>query len=83
MGKVVARRRRIVARFVPEALHILKTYSFRDSFTGGHVAQIIEEAFWMAYKRPSIEVYSSRGVLPTTKVRSSSDGCPSSSVEFP
>ena len=62
-----------VQDFVPEALHILKTYTFHDSTPSGHVAQIIEEAFWTAFKRPSIEVYSSRGVLPTTQVRTSSD----------
>ncbi|KAK4236236.1 hypothetical protein C8A03DRAFT_35873 [Achaetomium macrosporum] len=62
-----------VAKCVPEALHILKTYSFQDSTPSAHVAQIIEEAFWTAYKRASIEVFSSRGVLPTTKVRTSSD----------
>ncbi|KAH8888745.1 hypothetical protein GQ53DRAFT_230003 [Thozetella sp. PMI_491] len=62
-----------VAKFVPEAMHILKTYTFGDSTPSAHVAQIIEEAFWMAYKKPAIEVYSSRGVLLTTKVRNSSD----------
>ena len=63
----------VVAKYVPEALHILKTYTFKDSTPSGHVGQIIEEAFWTAYKKPSIEVYSSRGVLPTTKVRTDSD----------
>ena len=62
-----------VQKLIPEACHILKTYSFGDSTPSGQVAQIIEEAFWTSYKRPSIEVYSSRGVLPTTKVRSSSE----------
>lgn len=62
-----------VQKLIPEARHILKTYTFEDSTPSGHVAQIIEEAFWTAYKRPSIEVYSSRGVLPTTKVRTSSE----------
>ncbi|KAK3939557.1 heat shock cognate 90 kDa protein [Diplogelasinospora grovesii] len=62
-----------VAKCVPEALHILKTYTFGESTPSGHVGQIIEEAFWTAYKRASIEVYSSRGVLLTTKVRSASE----------
>ncbi|KAK3328503.1 hypothetical protein B0T19DRAFT_356769 [Cercophora scortea] len=62
-----------VEKCTPEARHILRTYSFTDSTPSGQVAQIIEEAFWTAYRRPSIEVYSSKGVLPTTKVRSSSD----------
>jgi hypothetical protein len=60
-------------KLVPEAMHILKTYTFQDSTPSAHVARLIEEAFWTAYKHASIEVYSSRGVLPTTKVRNSSD----------
>ncbi|KAK1760967.1 hypothetical protein QBC47DRAFT_368715, partial [Echria macrotheca] len=62
-----------VEKCVPEALHILKTYSFTDSTPSGQVGQIIEEAFWVAHKHASIEVYSSRGVLSTTKVRISSE----------
>lgn len=62
-----------VLQYVPEALHILKTYSFGDSTPSGLVAQIIEEAFWTSYKRPTIEVYSSQGVLPTSKVRAFSE----------
>ncbi|KAJ9139369.1 Sacsin [Pleurostoma richardsiae] len=62
-----------VAKFIPEALHILKTYTFGDSTPSAQVAQIIEEAFWTALKKPVVSVYSSRGVLPTTKVRVGSE----------
>ncbi|KAK3902827.1 hypothetical protein C8A05DRAFT_15158 [Staphylotrichum tortipilum] len=62
-----------VQKCIPEALHILKTYTFQDSTPSAQVAGLIEEAFWTAYKRASIEVFSSQGVLPTTKVRTSSD----------
>jgi hypothetical protein len=58
-----------VAQFLPEALHTLRTFTFGESTPSSQVAQIIEEAFWTAYKKPSIEIYSTRGVLPTTKVR--------------
>ncbi|EAQ86008.1 hypothetical protein CHGG_07261 [Chaetomium globosum CBS 148.51] len=44
-----------------------------DSTPSAQVSQIIEEAFWMAWKSPHVDVLSSRGVLPTTKVRTSSD----------
>ncbi|KAF2970010.1 hypothetical protein GQX73_g3513 [Xylaria multiplex] len=57
------------AIFMPEALHILKAFTFSDSTPSGHVSQTIEEAFWTAYKRPFVEIYSTRGVLPTSKVR--------------
>ena len=62
-----------VQKCIPEALHILKTYSFQDSTPSAQVAQIIEEAFWTAYKRATIEVFSSQGVLSTASVRTSSD----------
>lgn len=62
-----------VLKFLPEALHILKTYTFQDSTPSANVGQIIEESFWVAFQRPSIELYSSRGVLQTTKVRMGSD----------
>ncbi|TGJ81972.1 hypothetical protein E0Z10_g6780 [Xylaria hypoxylon] len=57
------------AIFMPEALHILKAFTFGDSTPSGHVSQTIEEAFWTAYKKPFVEIYSTRGVLPTSKVR--------------
>ncbi|TPX10907.1 uncharacterized protein E0L32_008113 [Thyridium curvatum] len=62
-----------VAKFMPEALHILNTYTFSDSTPSSHVGRIIEEAFWTAYRKAYIDVYSSQGVLPTTKVRIKSD----------
>ncbi|KAI0166800.1 hypothetical protein GGR52DRAFT_75089 [Hypoxylon sp. FL1284] len=58
-----------IAKYMPEALHILKAFTFGDSTPSGHVSQTIEEAFWTSYKSPIIEVYSSRGVLTTNKVR--------------
>ena len=58
-----------IAEYMPEALHTFKTFTFSDSTPSSQVSQIIEEAFWTAYKKPSIEIYSTRGVLPTTKVR--------------
>ncbi|KAI0007386.1 hypothetical protein F4779DRAFT_513468 [Xylariaceae sp. FL0662B] len=58
-----------IAKYMPEALHILKAFTFGDSTPSGHVSQIIEEAFWTSYRKPFVEIYSSRGVLPTTKVR--------------
>ncbi|KAK0674007.1 hypothetical protein QBC41DRAFT_310133 [Cercophora samala] len=62
-----------VEKFVPEALHILKTYTFLDSTPSAQVGELIEEGFWTAWKRPAIEVFSSRGVLSTSKVRNSSE----------
>ncbi|KAK4148198.1 heat shock cognate 90 kDa protein [Dichotomopilus funicola] len=62
-----------VQKCIPEALHILKTYTFQDSTPSSQVSQVIEEAFWTAWKRPVMDVFSSRGVLSTSQVRTSSD----------
>ncbi|KAF7547188.1 hypothetical protein G7046_g9076 [Stylonectria norvegica] len=69
-GKVSAAT---IEKFMPEALHILKTFSFGDSTPSGQVGQVIEEAFWICFKKASIEMYSSRGVMQTSQVRIGSD----------
>ncbi|KAI1096995.1 hypothetical protein F5B19DRAFT_435456 [Rostrohypoxylon terebratum] len=58
-----------VAKYMPEALHTLNAFNFGDSTPSAYVSQIIEEAFWTSFKIPYIEVYSSRGVLSSAKVR--------------
>ncbi|RDA92339.1 hypothetical protein CP533_4388 [Ophiocordyceps camponoti-saundersi (nom. inval.)] len=58
-----------IASFMPEAVHILKTFNFGESTPSGQVGQITEEAFWTCFKKASIETFSSRGVLQTTQVR--------------
>ncbi|KAF5002649.1 hypothetical protein FGRMN_187 [Fusarium graminum] len=63
----------VIAKYMPEALHILKTFTFGDSTPSGQVGQIIEEAFWICFKKASIEAYSTRGVLQTADVRIASE----------
>lgn len=58
-----------IAKLIPEALHTLYTFAFQESTPSSQVSQIIEEAFWTTYKKPSIEIFSTKGVLPTTSVR--------------
>ena len=58
-----------VSKFMPEALHILKTFSFVDSTPSRSVRQIIEEPFWISYKNADMEVVSSQGVISASKVR--------------
>ncbi|KAK8856406.1 hypothetical protein PGQ11_012318 [Apiospora arundinis] len=62
-----------VALCMPEALHILNSFTFGDSTPSGQVSQIIEEAFWTCYRKPYIEIYSTRGVRLTTQVRIGSE----------
>lgn len=59
----------VIKKHMPEALHTLKTFTFGDSTPSGQVGQIMEEAFWTCFKKASIEIFSSQGVLQTTQVR--------------
>ncbi|KAI0157291.1 hypothetical protein GGR57DRAFT_461467 [Xylariaceae sp. FL1272] len=68
--KITARE---TAKFMPEALHVLNSFTFGDSTPSGLVSQIIEETFWTCYKLPFVDIYSTRGVLPTNKVRLGSE----------
>lgn len=63
----------VVNKFMPEALHILKTFTFGDSTPSGQVGQIIEEAFWTCFRKASIETYSTAGILQTSQVRLGSE----------
>lgn len=63
----------VVAKHIPEALHTLRNYTFGDSTPSGQVGQIIEEAFWTCFRKATIEVYSSLGVLQTSRVRLGSE----------
>lgn len=63
-----------INKFMPEALHIMKSFTFGDSTPSGQVGQVIEESFWTCFpKKASIEVYSSLGVLQTSQVRLGSE----------
>ncbi|EPE02298.1 atpase subunit c domain protein [Ophiostoma piceae UAMH 11346] len=62
-----------IAKFVPEALHVLKTYTYGDSTPSAYVSQIVEESFWTTCKEPTLDIFSSRGVMSTTKVRLESE----------
>jgi hypothetical protein len=62
-----------IVKFLPEAMHILKTFTFGDSTPSGQVGQLIEEAFWTCFRKASIETFSSLGVLQTSQVRLGSD----------
>ncbi|KAG9240265.1 hypothetical protein BJ878DRAFT_527121 [Calycina marina] len=66
-GKNVSKEQ--IDRFMPEAIHTMSTFSFGESTPSAKVSQSIEESFWTTYMQAHIEVYSSRGVLPSAKVR--------------
>lgn len=58
-----------VAAVVPEAVHSLNQFAFRESTPSSQVGQIVEEAFWTCSKNASIDILSTQGVLPSHLVR--------------
>jgi hypothetical protein len=58
-----------VSAVLPAAIHTYKQYNFDESTPAAKVGQYIEEAFWMCNSKGSIDVLSSRGVLPSHQVR--------------
>ena len=58
-----------VEKVLPAAVHAYKQYSFAESTPSGKVGEFIEEAFWTCNQQASIDVLSTRGVLPSQSVR--------------
>ena len=58
-----------IASVIPLATHIFKQYTAQESTPSAQVGKIIEEAFWECTESGSIEVLSTKGVLPSHQVR--------------
>lgn len=58
-----------VAAVMPSAVHAFKQYTYEESTPSSRVGQYIEEAFWMCNQKASIDILSTRGVLPSQQVR--------------
>ena len=58
-----------IAAIMPSAVHLFKQYSYEESTPSSKVGEYIEEAFWMCNQKASIDVLSTRGVLPSQQVR--------------
>lgn len=66
----------MVTLFIYFTLHLIsssKAFNFIESTPLSEVATLIEEAFWTCNKDMSIDILSSRGVLPSSSVRVSVD----------
>lgn len=62
-----------VESLYPAAVHTLKQYTFGESTPLARTGQIIGESFWTCGKKTSIDLFSSRGVLPSHQVRIASE----------
>ncbi|GIZ46351.1 hypothetical protein CKM354_000947900 [Cercospora kikuchii] len=58
-----------ISAVMPSAVHTYKQYNFQESTPSLKVGQYIEEAFWTCNQKSSIDVLSTRGVLPSQQVR--------------
>lgn len=58
-----------LAAVIPYAIHTYKQYNYDESTPSAKVGQYIEEAFWTCNQKASLDVLSTRGVLPSHQVR--------------
>lgn len=73
LGKAKSIKKEAIESLVPAAVHTLKQYTFQESTPSSQVGQIIEEAFWTCNQKASIDILSTRGVLPSVDVRLASE----------
>ncbi|KAL8787887.1 MAG: hypothetical protein Q9195_007580 [Heterodermia aff. obscurata] len=58
-----------VSQVIPEALFLHTTFAFNESTPISEVGTLVEEAFWTCGKQMAIDILSSQGVLPSSRVR--------------
>ncbi|KAI9654173.1 MAG: hypothetical protein M1831_005527 [Alyxoria varia] len=58
---------------IPAAVHCFNQFTSRDSTPLAKVGNMIQDAFWGCDKKYSIEMLSSRGILPSSDVRIASE----------
>lgn len=63
----------LIIHFTMHLISSSKAFNFIESTPLSEVATLIEEAFWTCNKDMSIDILSSRGVMPSSSVRVSVD----------
>lgn len=58
-----------IDKVLPEAIHMLNQFTFRESTPSSQVGTLIEEAFWTCNHNATIEILSSCGIMPSQDVR--------------
>ncbi|KAF2756269.1 hypothetical protein EJ05DRAFT_478282 [Pseudovirgaria hyperparasitica] len=63
----------VVAKSIPEAIHIYKQFTFQETTPSSRVGAIIEQGFWtcthQTKRTTSMVLLSTQGILPSPKVR--------------
>jgi Protein of unknown function (DUF3684) len=62
-----------LAKVLPAAVHLYKQFTFEESTPSSQVGELVEESFWTCGKNASIDLLSTKGVLPSQSVRIASD----------
>lgn len=57
----------------PSLIETSKSFTFTESTPSSEVANLVEEGFWTCNMKMSIDILSSRGVLPSSSVRVSTE----------
>ena len=58
---------------MPETVHLLKQFTFQESTPSSNVGSLVEDAFWTSSRDASIDILSSRGILPIRDIRLATD----------
>ncbi|MCJ1385120.1 hypothetical protein MMC17_008239 [Xylographa soralifera] len=58
-----------IGKVLPEAIHMLNQFTFRESTPSSQVGTLVEEAFWTCNHNTTIEILSSCGVMPSQDIR--------------
>ncbi|KAJ8606252.1 hypothetical protein MRB53_041074 [Persea americana] len=66
-------RAKVVNDLLPAAIHTLKQFTFHETTPLAKAGRIIEESFWTYTTKPTIDVLSSLGILPSQDIRIASE----------
>lgn len=58
-----------ISALIPQAIYIFQQYTSKPSAPSSLVGEKIEEAFWSCSKERSIDILSSKGIIPSKLVR--------------
>ncbi|MCJ1401375.1 hypothetical protein MMC11_004587 [Xylographa trunciseda] len=68
-SKMTKLKQEHIEKVLPEAIHMLNQFTFRESTPSSQVGTLVEEAFWTCNHNTTIEILSSCGVMPSQDVR--------------
>ena len=62
-----------IIELLPETLYLHSTFTWNESTPSSEVGTLMEEAFWTSNQKTTIDTLSTQGVLPSSKVRITSE----------